>query len=93
MITGLGHPAFAVRNVDETIGFYGRLGIEEAFRLHNDDGSLMLVYLHVSGDRFIECFRENLHPTLTGLRASCTSVSKQMTCMLPSSTCGRTTHL
>jgi catechol 2,3-dioxygenase-like lactoylglutathione lyase family enzyme len=32
VITGLGHPAFAVRNVDETIGFYGRLGIEEAFR-------------------------------------------------------------
>lgn len=32
------------------------LGIEEAFRLHHDDGSLMLVYLHISGDRFIEIF-------------------------------------
>jgi lactoylglutathione lyase len=32
------------------------LGIKEAFRLHNDDGSLLLVYLHVSGDRFIELF-------------------------------------
>jgi lactoylglutathione lyase len=56
MITDLGHPAFAAHDVDETIGFYGMLGIEEAFRLHNDDGSLMLVYLHVSGDRFIEVF-------------------------------------
>jgi len=55
MITDLGHPAFAARDVDETIGFYGMLGIEEAFRLHND-GSLMLVYFHVSGDRFIEVF-------------------------------------
>jgi hypothetical protein len=51
MITDLGHPAFAAYDVDETIGFYGMLGIDEAFRLHHDDGSLMLVYLHVSGDR------------------------------------------
>ena len=56
MIKDLGHPAFAARNVDETLRFYRVLGIEEAFRLHNDDGSLMLVYLHVSGDRFIEIF-------------------------------------
>jgi lactoylglutathione lyase len=56
MITDLGHPAFAAHDVDETIGFYEVLGIEEAFRLHNDDGSLMLVYLHVSGDRFVEVF-------------------------------------
>ena len=56
MITDLGHTAFAAYDVDETIGFYGMLGIDEAFRLHHDDGSLMLVYLHVSGDRFIEVF-------------------------------------
>ena len=56
MIKDLGHTAFAARNVDETLRFSGVLGIEEAFRLHNDDGSLMLVYLHVSGDRFIEIF-------------------------------------
>ena len=56
MITDLGHPAFAAHDLNETIGFYGMLGIEEAFRLHNDDGSLMLAYLHVSGDRFIEVF-------------------------------------
>jgi lactoylglutathione lyase len=56
VITDLGHTAFAVRNVDETIGFYRMFGIQEAFRLHNDEGSLMLVYLHVSGDRFIEVF-------------------------------------
>ena len=56
MITDLGHPAFAAHDVDVTLRFYGTLGIEEAFRLHHDDGSLMLVYLHVSGDRFIEVF-------------------------------------
>jgi lactoylglutathione lyase len=73
VITDLVHTAFAVRNVDETIGFYGMLGIEEAFRLHNDDGSLILAYLHVSGDRFIEVFPGGTPPTLTGSRASCTS--------------------
>jgi len=56
MITDLGHPAFAAYDIDETIGFYQMLGIEEAFRLHKDDDSLMLVYLHVAGDRFIEVF-------------------------------------
>jgi lactoylglutathione lyase len=56
MITDLGHPAFAAHDVAATLRFYGMLGIEEAFRLHHDDGSLMLVYLYVSGDRFIEVF-------------------------------------
>jgi hypothetical protein len=44
MITDLGHPAFAAHDVDETIGFYGMLGIEEAFRLNHYDGTLMLAY-------------------------------------------------
>jgi lactoylglutathione lyase len=56
MIKDLGHTAFTAHDVDETLRFYEILGIEEAFRLHHDDGSLMLVYLHVSGDRFIEVF-------------------------------------
>lgn len=56
MITDLGHPAFAARDVGKTLRFYALLGIEEAFRLRHDDGSLMLAYLHVSGDRFIEVF-------------------------------------
>lgn len=56
MITDLGHPAFAANDVERSLAFYRMLGIEEAFRLHHDDGSLMLVYLHVAGDRFIEVF-------------------------------------
>jgi len=56
MITDLGHPAFAAHDVRRTLDFYALLGIDEAFRLHHDDGSLMLVYLHVAGDRFIEVF-------------------------------------
>lgn len=56
MITDLGHAAFRVHDLDRALAFYARLGIHEAFRLHREDGSLMLVYLHIAGDRFIELF-------------------------------------
>src|SRR5215210_1476370 len=56
MITDIGHTAFAAHDLDRTLAFYAQLGINEAFRLHHADGSLMLVYLHVAGDRFIEVF-------------------------------------
>jgi hypothetical protein len=36
MITDLGYPAFAAHDVDETIGFYGMLGIEEARLLQSN---------------------------------------------------------
>lgn len=56
MITDLAHTAFAVHDVEQALAFYAKLGIKESFRLHKEDGSLMLVYLHVAGDRFIELF-------------------------------------
>jgi lactoylglutathione lyase len=56
MFVDLAHTAFAVHDIDATLRFYENLGIREAFRLHRDDGTLMLVYLHVGGDRFIEIF-------------------------------------
>lgn len=56
MITDLGHAAFRCHDLERSLAFYKLLGVEESFRLHRDDGSLMLVYLHISGDRFIELF-------------------------------------
>lgn len=56
MITDLGHAALAAYDLERSLEFYARLGIREAFRLHHPDGRLMLVYLHVAGDRFIEVF-------------------------------------
>ena len=56
MITDLGHAAFAAHDLEKTLEFYALLGVREAFRLHRDDGSLMLIYLHVAGDRFVEMF-------------------------------------
>lgn len=56
MITDLGHPAFAVQDLERSKAFYSLLGINESFQLNHDDGSVMLIYLHVAGDRFIEIF-------------------------------------
>lgn len=55
-ITDIGHTAFACHDLETSIAFYELLGITESFRLLHDDGSVMLVYLHISGDRFLELF-------------------------------------
>ena len=50
-ITGLGHVAIRVRDVDRTLDFYdGKLGLAELLRLHHDDGRLWLVYLRITDD-------------------------------------------
>jgi lactoylglutathione lyase len=62
MITDLAHTAFAAHDVDASLAFYEKLGLRESFRLNYPDGSLMLVYLHVSGDRFLEIFPNGPEP-------------------------------
>jgi catechol 2,3-dioxygenase-like lactoylglutathione lyase family enzyme len=64
VITDIGHPAFAAHDLDRSLAFYGQLGIHEAFRLNRPDGTLMLVYLHVAGDRFIEIFPGGPEPVV-----------------------------
>jgi lactoylglutathione lyase len=67
MITDVGHTAFRVHDLQKSIEFYALLGIHEKFRLNHPDGSLMLAYLHVGGDRFIELFPGGTPPQpLTG---------------------------
>jgi lactoylglutathione lyase len=61
-ITDLGHSAFRCADLEKSLAFYALLGITESFRLHRDDGSLMLIYLHVAGDRFIELFPSGPEP-------------------------------
>ncbi len=63
-ITDLAHTALACADLDASIAFYGKLGLNESFRLTRDDGSTMLVYLHVSGDRFIELFPGGPDPAI-----------------------------
>lgn len=57
MITGIGHIAITASNIEASLNFYTRiLGLPEAFRMHNDDGSLWMVYLKTGSDDFIELF-------------------------------------
>ena len=70
MITDLGHAAIRCYDLDKSLEFYALLGIHEAFRLHREDRSLMLVYLHVGGDRFLELFPNGPKPEAPGTRPS-----------------------
>ena len=57
MITGIGHMAITCQDIDQSLDFYTRiLGLPEAFRMVNDDGSLWMVYLRTGGGAFVELF-------------------------------------
>ena len=62
MIADIGHLAFAAHDLDRSLAFYAKLGLRESFRLHHEDGALMLVYLQVRGDRFIEVLPDGPAP-------------------------------
>ncbi len=49
-----GHVAIRVRMVEEMLDFYCKLGLKEAFRISNTDGSLRIVYLHISEKQYVE---------------------------------------
>jgi lactoylglutathione lyase len=77
MITQLGHVAFAVKDLDAARKFYCRgLGLEEAFHLCRDDGSLWIVYLKVGNGSFLELFPE------PELQAEEAVVSYKHTCLV-----------
>ena len=55
--TSIGHVAIRARDLDSVVAFYTeKLGLAEMFRLNQDDGSLMLVYLRLTDDQYIEIF-------------------------------------
>ena len=56
-ITGLGHVAIKVTDLDRSLDYYiNTLGFPEMLRLHKDDGSVWLVYLRVTDTQYIEVF-------------------------------------
>lgn len=58
MITGLGHVAFRITELDRALDFYcGKLGFREAFRLERDgEPSPWIVYLQIMPGQFVELF-------------------------------------
>ena len=54
-IRGLNHVGLSVEDVDAAVAYYTQtLGFPEAFRAHDANGNLVLVYVQVSRDTFIE---------------------------------------
>ena len=55
-VTHLGHVAIRCSNLDDSLAFYAKLGLREAFRLTRPDGSVNLVYLQIDDTSFLELF-------------------------------------
>ncbi len=56
-VKSLGHVALKVKDLARSLAFYrDTLGFAELMRLHHDDGRLMLVYLRLTDNQFIEIF-------------------------------------
>lgn len=89
-ITDIGHPAYGCHDLDASLAFYRLLGIEESFRLLRDDGSVMLAYLHVAGDRFIEIFPGGQAPEG---RATTAQQSYRHLCLVTDDIKGMVEHL
>jgi catechol 2,3-dioxygenase-like lactoylglutathione lyase family enzyme len=63
VITGIGHTAYRVSDLEKSLQFYcGVLGFEEAFRLYRDSGETWLVYVRVNDETFIELFPGGVEP-------------------------------
>lgn len=50
-----GHIAIRVKDINKMLDFYCKgLELKEAFRLNNDDNSLRIVFVHISGGQYLE---------------------------------------
>lgn len=61
MITGIGHVAFRVTNLQQALDFYcNKLGFSEAFRLEQEgQPSPWIVYIQIAPGSFIELFPDS----------------------------------
>ena len=61
LIAGLSHAAIRTRNILETVRFYTDvLGLPEAFRMCNEDGAPVTVYLFIAPGQYLELFANGL---------------------------------
>lgn len=67
MLTGIGHVAIRCRDIEKSAQFYRDiLGMQEAFRMYRDDGSLGTIYLRVGPWQFIELFPDGVEECPVG---------------------------
>ena len=78
-LTSLAHIAIRARDLERLVSFYTeKVGLAEMFRLNNDDGVLMLVYLRITDDQYLEIFPNGVGDVparnATGMTHLCLSV-------------------
>lgn len=57
MITGIGHTAYAAKDMEATLHFYcGQLGLQHAFSITDDNGAPWIEYVKVTDGQFLEFF-------------------------------------
>jgi len=78
MITGYGHLALKVKDMEKSIDFYTRvLGFKKAFELpHPETGAPNIVYIHINRNIFLELFyggtlKQEWSPEGIGFRHIC----------------------
>jgi len=79
-LTSLAHIAIRARDLESLVSFYTeKVGLAEMFRLNQTDGSLMLVYLRITDDQYLEIFPNGVGDVparnATGMTHLCLSVS------------------
>lgn len=58
LIRGIGHLAFGVTNLEESVDFYcGLLGFSELFRMTNNNGVVTGIYVKVAHEQYLELFK------------------------------------
>ena len=56
-VEGLSHIAIRTRDILESVRYYTEvLGLQEAFRMHAEDGSLATVYIFIAPGQYLELF-------------------------------------
>jgi lactoylglutathione lyase len=80
MITRIGHYAIRAKDIEKTASFYREvLGLEEAFRMYNEDKSLGSIHMFIAPSQYIEIFpngnmRENEVENQVGYHHICLEV-------------------
>ena len=61
VVAGLSHAAIRTRDIQESIRYYTEnLGLQEAFRMYAEDGSLATVYLFLAPGQYLELFANGM---------------------------------
>ena len=66
-VSRLSHAAIRTRHILDSVQYFTEvLGLQEAFRMHREDGSLATVYMYIAPGQYLELFSDGTREGLTG---------------------------